>query len=102
MGVPLVEPEYVFGLRGGVTESVVHVDTDTVAYPAGSYLVLHDTAKQQQHFVSLTEEATPTALAISPKRLGLGTGVVELDVVVLFLYFFRILWVVFEYFGLQN
>ncbi|XP_047493524.1 cilia- and flagella-associated protein 57-like [Penaeus chinensis] len=72
MGVPLVEPEYVFGLRGGVTECVVHVDTDTVAYPAGSYLVLHDTAKQQQHFVSLTEEAIPTALAISPKRQYLG------------------------------
>ncbi|ROT62365.1 hypothetical protein C7M84_019795 [Penaeus vannamei] len=72
MGVPLVEPEYVFGLRGGVTECVVHVDTDTVAYPAGSYLVLHDTASHQQHFVSLTEEATPTALAISPKRQYLG------------------------------
>ncbi|XP_042865893.1 cilia- and flagella-associated protein 57-like [Penaeus japonicus] len=72
MSTPTVEPEYVFGLRGGVTECVVHVDTDTVAYPAGSYLVLHDTANHRQHFVSLTEESKPTALAISPKRQYLG------------------------------
>lgn len=63
-----VEPEYVFGVRGEVTGCVVHVDTDTVAYPAGALLVLHNTSTHQQEFVSLAEEARPTALAISPKR----------------------------------
>lgn len=63
-----VEPEYVFGVRGEVTGCVVHVDPNTVAYPAGSLLVLHDTTTHRQEFVNLAEEARPTALAISPKR----------------------------------
>ncbi|XP_069173917.1 cilia- and flagella-associated protein 57-like [Procambarus clarkii] len=67
-----VEPEHVFGLRGEVHGCVVHLDPDTVAYPAGAFLVLHHTASHQQHFISIAEEATPTALAISPKRQYLG------------------------------
>ncbi|XP_050690279.1 cilia- and flagella-associated protein 57-like [Eriocheir sinensis] len=63
-----VEPEYVFGVRGEVNGCVVHVDPSTVAYPAGALLVLHDTSTHRQEFVSLAEEARPTALAISPKR----------------------------------
>ncbi|XP_063862200.1 cilia- and flagella-associated protein 57-like [Scylla paramamosain] len=63
-----VEPEYVFGVRGEVAGCVVHVDPQTVAYPAGALLVLHNTATHRQEFISLAEEARPTVLAISPKR----------------------------------
>ncbi|XP_071547435.1 cilia- and flagella-associated protein 57 [Panulirus ornatus] len=63
-----VEPEYVFGVRGDVHGCAVHVDPDTVAYPAGAFLVLHNTATHHQQFISIAEEARPTALAISPKR----------------------------------
>ncbi|XP_045137805.1 cilia- and flagella-associated protein 57-like [Portunus trituberculatus] len=63
-----VEPEYVFGVRGEVAGCVVHVDPQTVAYPAGALLVLHNTVTHRQEFISLAEEARPTVLAISPKR----------------------------------
>ncbi|XP_069954050.1 cilia- and flagella-associated protein 57 isoform X2 [Cherax quadricarinatus] len=67
MGVE-VEPEYVFGVRGEVHGCVVHTDPDTVVYPAGAFLVLHNTTTHQQQFISIAEEATPTVIAISPKR----------------------------------
>ncbi|KAK7077140.1 hypothetical protein SK128_007455, partial [Halocaridina rubra] len=67
MSSPLVEPEYVFGLRGGVHQSVVYIDTEIVAYPAGAFLVLHNTSTHAQSFISLAEENSPTALAISSK-----------------------------------
>lgn len=67
-GVGVIEAEYVWGVRGEVGGCVVHVDNNTVAYPAGAFLVLHNTNSHHQQFVSIAEEATPTALAISPKR----------------------------------
>ncbi|KAK4327979.1 hypothetical protein Pmani_001593 [Petrolisthes manimaculis] len=68
MGGGVIEAEYLWGVRGEVGGCVVHVDQNTVVYPAGAFLVLHNTTSHQQQFVSIAEEAMPTALAISPKR----------------------------------
>ncbi|XP_076036542.1 cilia- and flagella-associated protein 57-like [Oratosquilla oratoria] len=63
-----LEPQYIFGIRGGVNGGVAHVSPDTILYPAGAFLVLHNTATGKQEFISVAEEGMLTALAMSPTR----------------------------------
>ena len=61
-------PEHVFGLRKEICGAVTFIDNSRVMYPAGTFLVDHDTKNDNQRIVSLGKGESPTAMAISARR----------------------------------
>ncbi|KAF2363186.1 WD40 repeat, partial [Trinorchestia longiramus] len=57
-----------FGLRKEVRDAIVHLDRKTVLYPAGAFLVSHDTETHQQKLTVLQKPNPPTAMAVSFRR----------------------------------
>ena len=63
-----ITAEHVFGLRQGVVGCVAHLNSTTVVYPAGSFLVAHDTEDNSQHLTPLPGGDNPSAMAVSNKK----------------------------------
>ncbi|XP_047736641.1 cilia- and flagella-associated protein 57-like [Hyalella azteca] len=63
-----VYPKHVFGLRKDVRDAVVHLDSKTVMYPAGAFLVAHNTETHEQTLTALHSRDVPTAMAMSSRR----------------------------------
>eukprot|EP00729_Bicosta_minor_P028336 gene28336-8202_t len=58
-----------FGLAGDVRDNVCYLDEQTIVYPAGSTLVIYNTATREQKFIPGSHGAEGfTAMAVSPNR----------------------------------
>ena len=63
-----VSAEHVFGLRQVVRGTVSHLSASCVVYPAGAFLVAHDTETNSQQLTPLKAGDNPTSMAVSNKK----------------------------------
>lgn len=69
MASGIVQLTHAFGLRVGVSNSVLFRDEQTIIYPCGSNLVLYNLERRSQKFIPGLENSNGmTAMAISPNR----------------------------------
>uniref|UniRef100_A0A1I8GFC8 WD_REPEATS_REGION domain-containing protein n=1 Tax=Macrostomum lignano TaxID=282301 RepID=A0A1I8GFC8_9PLAT len=69
MSIAGIQLRHAFGLRTGVAGNIYFVDEQTVVYPCGNSIVLHNVDQKTQRFISLSEKcAGITAMAVSPNR----------------------------------
>lgn len=68
-------PRHIFGLKVDVHSNVSFVDEQTVAYPAGHYIIVCSLDDKRQKFIAGTEASEGvTAIALSPSRRFLAVA----------------------------
>ncbi|CEG40053.1 WD40/YVTN repeat-like-containing domain [Plasmopara halstedii] len=68
-------PRHIFGLKADVHSNLSFVDDQTVAYPAGHYIIVYSLDDKRQKFIACTEDSDGvTATALSPSRRFLAVA----------------------------
>ena len=69
MAVALLLPRHVFGLKGDVKDNFAYYDEQTVVYPAGHNMIIHNLEQRTQKFLTGTEKTDEiTAMCVSPNK----------------------------------
>ena len=64
-----VQPRFFFGLKGDVSNNVLFLEDNIVAYPCGHNIIIYYIAEEMQRFIPGVEGSQGiTALALAPNR----------------------------------
>lgn len=63
-----IQPKFVYGLRSDIKGNIHFLENQEVVYPVAGVIAIHDYKRHKQTFLRLSDNSTPTVIAISPNR----------------------------------
>jgi len=70
-----VTPRHIFGVGSSVSGALQFLDDERVLYPSGSFIVIHEIAKNKQRFIAASIDCVSiSAIAVCPDKKYLAVG----------------------------
>lgn len=68
MSITEIQPRFLYGLRTNIKNSAAYITDQTILYPVGSVLALHNIGQKHQYFIRLQNKVV-NLITVSSNRL---------------------------------